>query len=292
MLLTELLAILEETADAAFCVDAEGQIRSWNTAAEQDLHATETNHAEEVLDVVLPANHEPTKMMQPGKQSFDSPTSAVTAQRTTILRRCPALATMRCDHLDAIALSQISIQTVTVIRFVTDQSCREGVEKALPEEPFDKLAFVRRSAFDTNGERKTVIIGESDDFRPFAAFRGPDREAPFFAPVKEASIKASSSCSFPRACNSSARARKIRSSLPSLTHCWKRRWQVWYGGYFSGSSRHCAPVPKTHRIPLSTARVSCHGRPRPSERRFGRKIGSITCHWALLSSHRPRMPSF
>src|SRR5256712_10862688 len=42
--------------------------------------------------------------------------------------------------------------------------------------PFDELAFVRRSAFDTNGERKTVIIGESDDFRPFAAFGGPDCE--------------------------------------------------------------------------------------------------------------------
>ena len=39
-----------------------------------------------------------------------------------------------------------------------------------PEEAFDKLAFVRRSAFDTNGERKTVSIGESDDFRPFATF--------------------------------------------------------------------------------------------------------------------------
>jgi hypothetical protein len=80
--------------------------------------------------------------------------------------------------------------------------------------------------------------------------------------------------------------------LPSRTHRWKRRWQVWYGGYFLGSSRHCAPVPKTHKIPLSTARVSCHGRPFPSERRFGRRIGSITSHWASLSSHRPRMPSF
>src|SRR5207245_9811307 len=45
------------------------------------LHATETNHAEEVLDVVLPANHEPPKMMQPGEKSFDSPTSAVATQR-------------------------------------------------------------------------------------------------------------------------------------------------------------------------------------------------------------------
>ena len=137
-------------------------------------------------------------MMEPGKQSFDSPTSAVAAQRA----------------LDAIALGQISIQAVTVIGFVANQSRREGVEEAVSEDAFDELAFVRRSAFDTNGERKTVIIGESDDLRPFAAFGGPDREAPFFAPVKEASMNASSSRSFPRACNSSARTRKMRSSCP------------------------------------------------------------------------------
>ena len=34
--------------------------------------------------------------------------------------------------------------------------------------------------------------------------------------------------------------------------------------------RHCAPVPKTHSTPCKTARVSCHGRPRLSARRFGR----------------------
>jgi hypothetical protein len=192
---------------------------------EQALHATETNHAEEVLDVVLPADHQPTKIMQPGKQPFHSPTSAVAAQRTTILRRRLALSTMRCDHLDATAFGQISIQAVTVIGLVADQSRREVIEEA-----FDEFAFVRRSAFDTNGKRKTVIIGESDDFRALAAFGEPDREAPFFAPVKEASMKASSSCSFPRACNSSAKVRKMRSNLPSRTHGWKRRWQVWYGG--------------------------------------------------------------
>ena len=79
------------------------------------------------------------------------------------------LSTMRGDHLDAIALGQISIQAVTVIGFVADQSGREGVEESVSEDAFDELAFVRRSAFDTNGERNTVIIGESDDFRPLAA---------------------------------------------------------------------------------------------------------------------------
>jgi len=230
-------------------------------------------------------------MMQPSEKSFHSPASAIATQWTPVLRWRSPLSAMGCDHFDPVALGQIAVQSVTVIGFVADQSRREGVEEAVPEDPFDELAFVRRSAFDTNGERKTVIIGESDDFRPFAAFGGPDREAPFFAPVKEASMKASSKCSFPRACNSSASARKMRSSLPSRTHCWKRRWQVWNGGYFLGSSRHCAPVPKTQRIPLSTARVSCQGRPRPSARRCGLKIGSMSFHWASLSSHRPRMPS-
>jgi hypothetical protein len=180
---------------------------------EQDLYAPEAHHAEEVLDVVLPADHQPTEVMKASEKSFYSPTSAVAAQRTTVLCRHGAITAMWCDHLDAVALSQISIQAVTVICFVADQSCREGVEETLSEHPFNKLAFVRRSACDTNGERKTVIIGESNDFRPLAAFGGADREAPFFAPVKEGSIKASSSCSFPRACNSSASTCKMRSSV-------------------------------------------------------------------------------
>jgi uncharacterized membrane protein len=108
--------------------------------------------------------------------------SAVAAQRATVLRRHAAITAMRCDHLDAIALSQALIQAVTVICFVSDQSCREGVEETLSEHTFNKLASVRRSAFDTNGERKTVIIGEIDDFRPLAAFGGATARPPFLPP--------------------------------------------------------------------------------------------------------------
>jgi hypothetical protein len=42
---------------------------------------------------------------------------------------------MRGDHLDAIALGQISIQAVSVIGFVADQSRREGVEEAVGSMP-------------------------------------------------------------------------------------------------------------------------------------------------------------
>lgn len=98
------------------------------------------------------------------------------------MRWCPAHSAMWCDHLDAVALGQVTIQTVTVIGSVADQSCREGIEEAVSEDAFNEPAFVRRSAFDTNGERKTVIIGERDDFCSLAALGGPDREAPFLPP--------------------------------------------------------------------------------------------------------------
>ncbi len=102
------------------------------------MHTAQANHAEEVLDMVLPAGHQPTKVMQPSKKSFDSPTSAIAAQRTTILRWLPALSAMRCDHHDAVALDQVTVQTVTVIGFVADQSRRESVEETVPEDSFDE----------------------------------------------------------------------------------------------------------------------------------------------------------
>jgi hypothetical protein len=144
------------------------------------LHATQAHHAEEVLDVVLPADNQPTKVMQPNKESFHrQPLRYRRNERPSCVgsRRSPRWGAVT---LDAIVLGQISIQAVTIAGFVADQSWGKGIEEAVPEEAFDELALMRRSAFDTNGERKTVIIGESDDFRSFATLGGPDRKRPLF----------------------------------------------------------------------------------------------------------------
>ena len=106
--------------------------------------------------------------MQPGNQSLRSLTCSVPTQATTVLGRDAALAAMGCDCLDAVTLRRISIQAVAVVGLLADQSQREGLEEAVSEDGFGKLAFVRRSAFDSKGESSTVILGESDDFRPFA----------------------------------------------------------------------------------------------------------------------------
>ena len=70
--------------------------------------------------------------------------------------------------------------------------------------------------------------------------------------------------SLPRSLRSWARASTTRSKVPSRTQRWKRRWQVWYGGYRSDKSAHCAPVRSIQRMPLSTSRLLRQGRPRPS----------------------------
>jgi len=77
--------------------------------------------------------------MQPREESFQSPASAIATQGTPVLGWRSPLSAMGCDHFDPVALGQIAIQSVTVIGFVADQSCREGVEEAVPEDPFDEL---------------------------------------------------------------------------------------------------------------------------------------------------------
>ena|ERR1700728_2330698 len=56
---------------------------------EQDLPATQADHAKEVLDMVVPAGCEPAKGMEPSEKSLDSPTFGVTPQRVPMLRRRP-----------------------------------------------------------------------------------------------------------------------------------------------------------------------------------------------------------
>jgi hypothetical protein len=254
---------------------------------EHHEQAGELDEAEEVFDVIFPSSDEAAEGMHPGKEPFDLPSSSISAQRAPVLGLALSLAPVGSDHLDAVLGGELLVERVRVVGFVADEPGREFIEKASGKNFFNKLAFGRRSALDRYGERKTVISGDSDDLRALAATGGADSEAPFLALAKVASTNASSRFSRPRSCRYRASSFSISSSFPLRIHCWNLRWQVWYGGYFSGISRHCAPVPKTQNTPFSTDRVSCQGRPRLSARRAGRSTGSTTAHCSSFSSQRP-----
>jgi hypothetical protein len=89
----------------------------------------------------------------------------------------------------------------------------------------------------------------------------------------------------PRSSRSRASAFSTPSSTPESTQLWKRRWQVWYGGYRSGKSCQGAPDLITQMMTSSTSRGLRHGLPRPSARRTGfGKSGSTTYHCSSVKS--------
>jgi hypothetical protein len=250
------------------------------------VQAGEVDEAEEVFDVVFPSSDESAEVVHPREEPLHSPAFAVAAQFTGVLT-FTAVAPVGRDHLDAVLVLERAIERVRVVGFIADEPGGKFVEEASSQNVLHKLALGRRSAVGRYGERKTVISGDSDDLRALATAGWADRKAPFLALAKVASTNASSRFSFPRSCRCRASSFSACSNFPSRTHCWNRRWQVWYGGYFSGISRHCAPVPNTQSTPFSTERVSCHGRPRLSGRRAGRSTGSTTAHCSSFSSQRP-----
>ena len=251
----------------------------------QDEDATELDQTEEVSLVKLPADDQSGKVVQPSKQAFDFPAAAIAAKLTPVLGFWPdAIALVGRDQPDA-ASPQAVIQRITVVGQVADHALRPFSSEPLLQRGLDQLGFMRRSACNPHGDRKTMAVRDCHDLGPFAAACWTNCTAPFLAPLKEASINVSARSSWPRARRSSAKRRKSLTSVPIRTHCWNRRWQVWYGGNLSrGSSDHCAPVRRIHNTPSSTCRVSRQGRPRRFWGVLGSTNGFNNSHCASVSS--------
>ena len=87
--------------------------------SEHHLQASEMDHAEEVLDVVLPSVHESAEVVHPGEETFHLPSSSVAAQRSSVLGFA-AVAAVGRDHLDAVFLFHFPVESVGVIGLVAD----------------------------------------------------------------------------------------------------------------------------------------------------------------------------
>ena len=177
-------------------------------------------HGEEVFGVILPAGDEASGVVQPSKEPFDLPAAAVAAQGTPILRgRIHAADVVRSDQLDAVAVAQLLIQSLAVVGPVANQFHRDFWEEALLERGLDELCFMRRSAGDADGERKTMAVDDRHDLTAFSSTSRADSRAPFLALEKLASMKVSDRSILPRSRKSSASRVSTRVSVPSRRHC-------------------------------------------------------------------------
>jgi hypothetical protein len=240
--------------------------------------------------MTFPTHQQAPEVLQPCEQSLDFPPTFVTPKFSPVLAvRSGAITTMRCDQLDSVLLGKKIVQRVAVVSAIPNQAFRLLRHEAVLDRSRDQLLLMRRSACNPEGDRKTMAVCDCHELAPFADERSTNAIAPFFAPMKEASINVSPRPSCPRANKSSASAHKMPSSTPARCHCWKRRWQVWYGPYRAGRSCHGAPVRNTHNIPFSSCRASRQGLPRLSaRRRCPNSTKGLTC--SHCTSVRSAMP--
>jgi len=235
------------------------------------------------------ASRNPAELLQPRKQPLDLPSSLVTTQDSSVLRRgFLSVRLVRSNHLDTF-FSKLCVQRVGVISFVTNQPFGPLRGKTLKESFSNKGDFMRRSRFRVDREWKTRRVCHCHELRAFTALGLTNSPPPFFATMNVPSIKHSERSISPRVRRSSASASNTLRNVPSRDHCWKRRWQVWYGGNLSGKSCQRAPLRRIQSTPFITSRVSFQGRPRPSSRRGGSGInGLIIAHCSSVSSS-PRL---
>ena len=241
--------------------------------------------------MIFITHHQTTEVLQPSEEPFDSPATLVATQGTTVLGDgFAAVIAMGGDELYAL-LSKLSIKSIAVISPVPDKFLGCGISEALGESVLDKGDFMRTSRRRVRGDWNTSAVCHCHEFGALAAPRGANASAPFFAATKVASTKHSPRSSLPRLRKSSANASSTLRNTPARAHCWKRRWQVWYGGKRSGRSCQRAPDRKIHRMPFNTSRSSRRGLPLPSLRLFGLGISDLMiAHCLSLSSSRCAMP--
>lgn len=191
---------------------------------------------------------------------------------------------MRCNHL-YMALPQSLIQRITVISHIPNQSFWLCSCKAFRYCFFNEFNLMRTCFMCGYGDRKTIAVCNRHDLGTLATFSFANSIAPFLAAAKLPSIKHSPISILPLFLRSTASLTSIFSHTSASTHSWNRRWQVWYGGYFSGKSFHGAPVRQIQRIPLRIARLSTRGRPETFLSGMADLIMGLTkAHWSFVIS--------
>src|ERR1700691_4829144 len=216
--------------------------------------------------MIFITDHQSAEVEQPGKEPFDFPTASVTAQGTSVLGGHAAVGFVGRNELGTVILHQLFIQPVAVVRLVPNQAFRHVRHHARFQGGFDQFHFSRRSAFCPQGERKTMAVCNAHDLGALAPLGFPHLSPPFLAGTKVPSTKHSFKSNPPASLRCCASVSNSFSMTPERTPCWKRRCVVWYEPYRGGRSFQGAPVRRIHKTPLSTARRSLHGRPRPSSR--------------------------
>ena len=198
----------------------------------------------------LVSNNQSPEVLKPGKKALNLPSAPVTPQFPAVLgSRFFASPTVRCDHFNTALIEQLIIKFITVVSFIANQFIRRIPCKTAVYSGLYKLYFMGRSAFNVSSDRKTSSVCDCHNLGAVAALCFADSKTPFFAGAKLPSMNASRISILPRSFRSSTSSWAMRWKTPCRTHCWNRRWHVWY----AGSQNPWDGVHNLARIPCCAA---------------------------------------
>jgi len=159
---------------------------------QQDAEASEADEAEEVFGMAIPAVGDAPVVEKPGEEPLDLPAPPVATKHSTVLGLgALAIGTMRRDQLDPSFLAKALVERIAVVSSVANKTSGCEAEKAGVDRRFEELRLMRRSTRNPGGDRKTMAVCDRHDLCALAPLGFPDGEAPFLAPAKVPSMKAS-----------------------------------------------------------------------------------------------------
>ena len=183
---------------------------------QEDNRTAKMEKTKEVFSMILPANYESAKVVQPGKQALDLPSFAVAAQGPAVIEAgTGAPAAMRSNQQHFI-LEELLAQRIAVVSPIRDEPPRQFIDQALLEGRAHQLHFGGRSSLAVDGDRKTMRVSNGHDFAALAPLGLANPVAPFLAAVKLPSMKHSDKSSPPRSWRSRARPPSTARSTPAL----------------------------------------------------------------------------
>src|SRR5947208_14856546 len=126
--------------------------------SQQDKCTSELNKSEEIIGVAFIASDQPSKVVKPGKETLDLPASPITAKGSSILSDGFPVFAVGSDQLNLSLRLESEIEFVAVIGFVPNKSGKSTIDNRCIESFLDEGNFVRGSAVDANGDRKTMAV--------------------------------------------------------------------------------------------------------------------------------------
>jgi hypothetical protein len=244
-------------------------------------------------DITVPADHQSAIISEPGKGSFNFPTSFISSQLSTItILLLFVITPIRANQLNATCL-EFPSQRVAVIALVSDQTPGLFLRSALGfsgyidifQRFFEQRRFVRARRVQVVSQRNTFAVDHHHPLRALAPAGLADAFAPFFAGAKLPSINASDQSSCPFSSSSARNARQAFSHISCSSQSLSLRQHVEGLGYLFGRSAQGAPVLNTQRIPSKTLRLSAQGLPPLFDFLGFGNNGSIFFHCSFVNFH-------